>query len=156
MAVRVQREAFDAAAEVAALTEGRLDIGGVVTFTGLVRGDVGGRPLASLTLEHYPQMTEAELARIEGEARERFDLIDCLVVHRYGELRPGDPIVLVIALSAHRQAAFAAAEFLMDYLKSRAPFWKKETFADGGQTWVDARETDGEAIARWAGSATQK
>lgn len=152
MVVRVQREVFDAAAETAALTAGRVDVGGVVTFTGLVRGDTGGRPLASLTLEHYPQMTEAELARIEVEARERFDLIDCLVVHRHGELKPGDPIVLVVTLATHRQAAFAAAEFLMDYLKSRAPFWKKETFADGGETWVDARESDGEAIARWAGS----
>jgi len=156
MAVRVQREAFDAAAEAQALAAGRSDIGGVVTFTGLVRGDVDGRPLKSLTLEHYPQMTEAELSRIEQEARERFDLADALVIHRYGELRPGEAIVLVVTLSAHRQAAFAAAEFLMDYLKSRAPFWKKESFADGGETWVDARETDGAALARWGGPATQK
>jgi molybdopterin synthase catalytic subunit len=156
MAARVQREAFDAAAEVRALVGGRSDIGSVVTFTGLVRGDAGGRALRSLTLEHYPQMTEAELRRIEEEARSRFGLADSLVVHRYGELKPGDSIVLVVTLSQHRQAAFEAAEFLMDYLKSRAPFWKKETFSDGTETWVDARETDGAALQRWAGSATQK
>lgn len=156
MAVRVQREAFDAAAEAQALVAGRSDVGSVVTFTGLVRGEAGGRPLKSLTLEHYPEMTEAELSRIEGEARERFALADCLVIHRFGELVPGDPIVLVVTLSAHRHAAFAAAEFLMDYLKSRAPFWKKEAFADGTESWVDARETDDAALARWAGSATQK
>ncbi|WP_333794644.1 molybdenum cofactor biosynthesis protein MoaE [Hyphomicrobium sp.] len=149
MTVRVQREPFDAAAELQALTAGRTDVGGVVTFTGLVRGEAEGKALQSLTLEHYPDMTEAELARIETEARERFDLLDVLVVHRYGELRPGDLIVLVITLSAHRQAAFAAAEFLMDYLKSHAPFWKKEAFADGSETWVDARVTDEAALARW-------
>lgn len=156
MAVRVQREVFDAAAEVQALVAGRSDVGSVVTFTGLVRGEANGRPLKSLTLEHYPGMTEAELSRLEGEARERFALADCLVIHRYGELVPGDPIVLVVTLSAHRHAAFAAAEFLMDYLKSRAPFWKKESLADGTESWVDARETDDAALARWAGSATQK
>jgi molybdopterin synthase catalytic subunit len=156
MAVRVQREAFDAAAEVGALVAGRTDVGSVVTFTGLVRGEAGGRPLRSLTLEHYPEMTEAELLRIEQEAQARFGLAGSLVIHRYGELVPGDPIVLVVTLAPHRQAAFAAAEFLMDYLKSRAPFWKKETFADGTETWVDARETDGAALARWAAPATQK
>lgn len=156
MTVRVQREPFDAAAEALALTAGRIDVGGVVTFTGLVRGEAGGKALKSLTLEHYPEMTEAELVRIEAEARERFDLLDSLVIHRYGELKPGDPIVLVITLSAHRQAAFAAAEFLMDYLKSRAPFWKKEAFADGSETWVDARVTDDAALARWTEPVTQK
>jgi molybdopterin synthase catalytic subunit len=156
MAVRVQGEAFDAAAEVAALVAGRADIGGIVTFTGLVRGEAEGRALSSLTLEHYPGMTEAELARIEREAQARFELEGSLVIHRYGELRPGDPIVLVVTLSRHRQAAFAAAEFLMDYLKSRAPFWKKETFTDGTETWVDARDTDASAIARWEGNLTQK
>lgn len=153
MAVRVQREAFDAAAEVRALVGDRTDIGGVVTFTGLVRGEVHGRALRSLTLEHYPDMTEAELGRIEAEARGRFGLVGSLVVHRYGELLPGDEIVLVVTLSPHRQAAFEAAEFLMDYLKSRAPFWKKESFADGTENWVDARETDAEAMARWTVSA---
>ena len=157
MVVRVQPEPFDVAAEVEALTRGRSDIGGVVTFTGLVRGDVGGRPLVSLTLEHYPGMTEAELARIEAEARERFDLVDSLVVHRSGELVPGEGIVLVVTLSRHRQAAFEAAQFLMDYLKTRAPFWKKETFADGSGNWVDSRASDDLAEARWDGaSATQK
>lgn len=157
MAVRVQREAFDVAAEVAALTHGRTDIGSVVTFTGLVRGEADGRALTSLTLEHYPGMTEAELARIEDEARGRFELVASLVVHRTGLLRPGDEIVLVIAASAHRQAAFEAASFLMDYLKSRAPFWKKESFADGRERWVDIRATDGAALERWsAASATKK
>lgn len=156
MAVRVQREAFDAAAEVRALSAGRPEVGSVVTFTGLVRGEAGGRALSSLTLEHYPGMTEAELARIEDEARRRFDLADSLVVHRYGELEPGDPIVLVVTLSRHRQAAFEAAEFLMDYLKTRAPFWKKETFADGTGSWVDARDGDGRATARWEAELREK
>lgn len=157
MTVRVQQEPFDATAETEALTRGRTDIGGVVTFTGLVRGDVDGRPLVSLTLEHYPGMTEAELGRIEAEARGRFDLVDCLVVHRSGELTPGEGIVLVVTLSRHRQAAFEAAQFLMDFLKTRAPFWKKETFADGEGHWVDARDGDSHAEARWGGaSATQK
>ena len=157
MTVRVQQEPFDATAETEALTRGRTDIGGVVTFTGLVRGDVDGRPLVSLTLEHYPGMTEAELGRIEAEARGRFDLVDCLVVHRSGELTPGEGIVLVVTLSRHRQAAFEAAQFLMDFLKTRAPFWKKETFADGDGHWVDARDGDSHAEARWRGAlATQK
>jgi len=150
MAARVQLEPFDVAVEVNALVAGRTDIGSVVTFTGLVRGDVDGRALRSLTLEHYPGMTEAELARIEGEAQDRFELIGSLVIHRHGQLFPGDAIVLVVTLSRHRQSAFEAAEFLMDYLKSRAPFWKKETFADGAETWVDARDTDASALARWA------
>ena len=156
MAVRVQREAFDAAAEVQALVAARTDAGSVVTFTGLVRGEAHGRALRSMTLEHYPDMTEAELSRIEAEARHRFGLLGSLIVHRYGELKPGEPIVLVVTLAPHRHAAFEAAEFLMDFLKSRAPFWKKEAFADGTESWVDARETDGAALARWAATATQK
>jgi len=156
VAVRIQREVFDAAAEVAALVAGCTDIGGIVTFTGLVRGGSGGRALRTLTLEHYPGMTEAELGRIDDEARARFSLAASLVIHRFGELSPGDPIVLVVTAAQHRQAAFEAAEFLMDYLKSNAPFWKKEAFADGTETWVDAREADGAALARWAASATQK
>jgi molybdopterin synthase catalytic subunit len=155
MAVKVQPEAFDSAAETAGLLAGRTDVGGVVSFTGYVRGDVGGRQLRTLTLEHYPGMTEAELARIESEAQARFALLGSLVVHRIGVLAPGEPIVLVIAAARHREAAFEAASFLMDYLKSRAPFWKKESFADGGETWVDARESDQGALDRWA-SATQK
>lgn len=150
MAVRVQEAEFDAAKDVQALTAGRTDVGAVVTFTGLVRGDAHGRALSSMTLEHYPGMTEAELARVEAEARQRFELIDCLIVHRFGELQPGDPIVLVVTLSAHRQAAFEAASFLMDYLKTRAPFWKKETGVDGTGAWVDAREDDSAAEARWS------
>jgi molybdopterin synthase catalytic subunit len=157
MAVRVQIEDFDAAAEVRALTAGRHDIGAVVTFTGLMRGEADGHALAGLLLEHYPGMTEAELARIEAEARARFDLVDCLVVHRIGALEPGDQIVLVVTASRHRRDAFSAAEFLMDYLKTRAPFWKKETRSDGSGGWVDQREGDGAAEARWRpGNGQQK
>ncbi len=138
------------------MAAGRTDVGGIVTFTGLVRGEADGRALASLTLEHYPGMTECELARIEAEAQARFALTDSLIVHRYGRLEPGDPIVLVVTASSHRAAAFAAAEFLMDYLKSRAPFWKKESFHDGSERWVDARETDGAAMARWGAADTDR
>jgi molybdopterin synthase catalytic subunit len=150
MTVRVQTGPFDLSAEVAALTAGRTDIGAVVTFTGTVRGEAGGRELVSMTLEHYPGMTEAELARVEAQAQARWPLQGCLIVHRVGELKPGDSIVLVIAASAHRHAAFEAASFLMDYLKTRAPFWKKETGIDGSGGWVDAREADETALARWA------
>lgn len=149
MAVRVQSEDFDVGAEIRALTATRTDIGAVVTFTGTVRGNTAGQPIASMTLEHYPGMTEAELARVEAEAIARWPLAASLIIHRYGTLKPGDNIVLVVTASAHRQAAFQAAEFLMDYLKSRAPFWKKEQGTDGRGEWVDARETDDEAVARW-------
>jgi molybdopterin synthase catalytic subunit len=154
MAVRVQSEPFDVGAEVDALTAERQDAGGVVTFTGFVRGQADGRDLALLTLEHYPGMTELELQRIDDEARSRFDLLGSTVIHRVGPLRPGDPIVLVVTAAAHRRAAFEAAEFLMDYLKSRAPFWKKESFRDGSERWVDARDCDSAALERWAGSVT--
>ena len=149
MAVRVQSKPFDAGLEAAELTAGRHDIGAVVTFTGLVRGTDGGRSLAAMTLEHYPGMTEAELERVEAEALARWPLAASLVVHRVGELKPGDPIVLVVTASAHRKAAFEAAEFLMDYLKTRAPFWKKETDATGAGRWVDARDADSTAADRW-------
>jgi molybdopterin synthase catalytic subunit len=149
MAVRVQREDFDLGAEVKRLTAGRTDVGAIVTFTGTVREDDGGRPIESMTLEHYPGMTEAELERVEAEARRRWPLQASLIVHRYGELRPGDNIVLVVTASAHRHAAFEAASFLMDYLKSKAPFWKKEVRRDGSGRWVDARESDEEALQRW-------
>ena len=149
MAVRVQSELFDVGAEVAALTAGREDAGGVVTFTGFVRGQADGRDLALLTLEHYPGMTERELERIDDEARARFDLLGSTVIHRIGALTPGEPIVLVVTAAAHRRAAFEAAEFLMDYLKSRAPFWKKESFRDGSERWVDARDCDSAALERW-------
>ena len=150
VAIRVQREDFDIGAEVARLQAGRTDIGAIVTFTGTVRGDNAG--VTAMTLEHYPGMTEVELARVEAEAAARWPLQASLVVHRVGTLRPGDNIVLVVTASAHRQAAFAAAEFLMDYLKTRAPFWKKELGADGRERWVEARESDDAAAERWAGA----
>ncbi len=148
MAVRVQREDFDVGAEIAALTAGRADIGAVVTFQGLVRDSAHGQAISGMELEHYPGMTEKALAAIEAEAHARWPLQASLIVHRFGALALGDRIVLVVTASPHRQAAFAAAEFLMDYLKSRAPFWKKEGTGDGG-SWVDAREADEEALKRW-------
>ena len=149
MVVRVQTADFDLTEEVRALVAGRTDVGAVVTFSGLVRDLAGTRPLATMTLEHYPGMTEAELARIESEALSRWPLAATLIIHRVGALRPGDNIVLVIAASAHRGAAFEAAQFLMDYLKTRAPFWKKETTADGAGCWVDARDSDDKASEKW-------
>lgn len=134
---RVQNEDFDVGAEIAALTRGRSDIGAVVTFSGLVR-DV------TLTLEYYAGMTERELGKIEAEAQARWALQACLIVHRVGTLKPGDNIVLVITASAHRKDAFEAAEFLMDYLKTRAPFWKRE-----GEDWVEAKTSDDKAAERW-------
>lgn len=151
MSVRVQREDFDIGAEVARLTGARTDIGAVVTFTGVVRDETGGGRIAGMTLEHYPGMTETELARVEAEAGRRWPLQASLIVHRVGALRPGDNIVLVVTASGHRQAAFAAAEFLMDYLKTRAPFWKKEARADGTEQWVAARDSDAAAAERWQG-----
>ena len=149
MAVRVQRQGFDIKAETDAIRNGRTDIGAIVTFTGTVRGTAKSGPITAMTLEHYPGMTEAELQRIEHEAHERWPLQATTIIHRYGELAPGDDIVLVVTASPHRHAAFEAAEFLMDYLKTRAPFWKKETGADGSGGWVDARESDDEALDRW-------
>ena len=149
MAVRVERADFDVGVEVARLTADRTDIGAIVTFSGTVRGGSGADAITAMTLEHYPGMTEAELARVEAEAGKRWPLQASLIVHRVGTLKPGDNIVLVVTASAHRQAAFAAAEFLMDYLKTRAPFWKKEMRADGQVRWVAARECDGEAARRW-------
>jgi len=155
VAVRVQAEDFDVGQETSVLTAGRTDIGAIVTFTGTVRGEAKGRRIASMTLEHYPGMTEVELERVEAEAHARWPLDASLIIHRYGELRPGDNIVLVITASRHRHAAFEAAAFLMDYLKSRAPFWKKETAPDGTGHWVDAREADETALARWEGFGTR-
>ena len=146
--VRLQREPFDAAAETARLTRGRKDVGAIVTFTGICRGDEQGSPLVAMTLEHYPGMAEAEIARHVDAAERRWPLLGVTVIHRYGRLVPGDNIVLVAAASSHREAAFAAAEFLMDYLKTQAPFWKKEERA-GGNGWVDARKSDDAAAARW-------
>jgi molybdopterin synthase catalytic subunit len=147
--VRIQREAFDTGAEIARLTEGRDDAGAVVSFTGLCRSDGETGPIRAMTLEHYPGMAEEQLSRIEAEARARWPLLDCLIVHRYGRLVPGDPIVLVITLSSHRQAAFEAASFLMDYLKTEAPFWKQEEGTDG-EKWMDAKATDDAARDRWS------
>ena len=149
MSVRVQREDFEIGAEVARLTAGRIDIGAVVTFTGVVRAANDGAGVAGMTLEHYPGMTEQELARVEAEAGERWPLQASLIVHRVGVLKPGDNIVLVVTASAHRQAAFDAAAFLMDYLKTRAPFWKKELTREGEERWVDARDSDETAAKRW-------
>jgi molybdopterin synthase catalytic subunit len=146
--VRIQAEDFDAAAEIARLSAGRKDIGAIVTFSGLCR-DEGGR-LAALELEHYPGMAEAEISRIAGEATTRWPLTGLTVIHRIGRIAPGANIVLVVTASAHREAAFEAASFLMDYLKSRAPFWKKEHLSDGGEgAWVEVRTSDDKAAARW-------
>jgi molybdopterin synthase catalytic subunit len=146
--VRIQREDFDVAAEIGRLTEGRADVGAVVTFSGLCRDEAGR--LAALELEHYPGMAEAEISRIVEEAMDRWPLSGLTAIHRFGRITPGENIVLVVAASAHRQAAFEAASFLMDYLKSRAPFWKKEHRADGSEgDWVDAKEADDLAAARW-------
>lgn len=146
--IRVQEDDFDIGAEVSRLTRGRPEIGAVVTFTGIVRGAADGGALSALTLEHYPGMTEDELTRIEAEARSRWALLDVLIVHRHGRLAPGDNIVLVVTASAHRQDAFEAAAFLMDFLKTRAPFWKKET-REGEDRWVGAAGTDDDAARRW-------
>lgn len=146
--VAVQAEPFDAAAEAAALAAGRSDIGALVTFTGLCRDENG--TLAALELEHYPAMAEAELTRIADEAARRWPLLGLTLVHRFGLIRAGEPIVLVITASAHRRAAFAAAEFLMDFLKTDAPFWKKEhRKGEAGGDWVEAKRADDEAADRW-------
>ena len=146
--VRIQAQDFDIAAEIARLTAGRADIGAVVTFSGLCRDEQGA--LSALELEHYPGMAEAEISRIAAEAIQRWPLQGLTAIHRHGKIAPGENIVLVVAASAHRQAAFEAANFLMDYLKSRAPFWKKEHRADGSEGgWVDAKETDDKAARRW-------
>jgi len=147
--IRLQAEDFDAAAEAAALSRGRADIGAVVTFTGICRGTEQGRPVAAMTLEHYPGMAEAEIARHVEEAEARWKLLGATVIHRYGRLVPGDAIVLVVTAASHRGDAFAAAEFLMDYLKTRAPFWKREERPDGSR-WVDAKAADDAAAGRWS------
>lgn len=147
--IRVQSEDFDVGAETRKLMGGRTDVGAIVTFTGTVRDTAGGKPITAMELEHYPGMTEAELTRVEAEANARWPLQASLIIHRYGKLKPGDNIVLVIAASPHRHAAFEAASYLMDFLKTRAPFWKKETFTDGSGGWVDARESDDAALERW-------
>jgi molybdopterin synthase catalytic subunit len=146
--IRLQSEDFDAAAEARGLTAGRTDIGAVVTFTGICRGAEAGAPVAAMTLEHYPGMAEAEIARHVEEAQARWPLLGVTVIHRYGRLVPGDNIVLVVTAASHRGDAFAAAEFLMDYLKTRAPFWKEVEQA-GRKSWVEAKAADEAAAERW-------
>ncbi|NIA71913.1 molybdenum cofactor biosynthesis protein MoaE [Pelagibius litoralis] len=146
--IRVQEQDFDIGKELAALTGGNTAIGGLAVFVGLVRDIAGGSDIQAMTLEHYPAMTEKMLAEIEAEARERWPLEASLIIHRYGRLEPGDQIVLVAAASAHRDAAFEACQFLMDWLKTKAPFWKLEE-TDAGAQWVDARSSDDAAAARW-------
>lgn len=146
--VRLQREPFDAGAEAAKLARGRDDVGALITFTGICRGTENGEPIAALTLEHYPDMAEAEITRHAAEAASRWPLLGVTVIHRYGRIKPGEDIVLVVTASSHREAAFAAAEFLMDYLKTRAPFWKQVETASG-KTWVAAKAADDTAAERW-------
>ena len=147
--IRVQREDFDPGRELAALTAGNHKVGGLAVFVGLVRDMAGDETVGAMTLEHYPGMTEKMLERIEAEARARWPLEACLVIHRTGRLEPGERIVLVACASAHRQAAFEACGFLIDWLKTKAPFWKLEE-GPAGATWVEARESDDAAAARWA------
>jgi molybdopterin synthase catalytic subunit len=151
--IRLQRETFDTAGEVKKLTHGRTDIGAVVTFTGICRADENGEPIAALTLEHYPDMAEAEIGRHVAEAVARWPLLGVTVIHRFGRIAPGEDIVMVATTSSRRQAAFAAAEFLMDYLKTRAPFWKQVEKASGEtlvKTWVEAKGIDDSAAERWS------
>ncbi|WP_027283677.1 molybdenum cofactor biosynthesis protein MoaE [Rubritepida flocculans] len=148
--IRVQEAPFDVAAEMAALTAGRTDIGALASFTGICRVDDG---LAAMVLEHYPAMTERALARIAEQAMARWPLTGCTVIHRVGRLTPGEPIVLVLTASAHRQAALEACAFLMDWLKTKAPFWKREEPREGPPRWVEARESDEDAAARWTRTA---
>jgi molybdopterin synthase catalytic subunit len=146
--IRVQEQDFDVGAEIEALTAGKHDIGGVVSFVGLVRDMAGGAKVGAMTLEHYPGMTEKQLAEIEAEAQSRWPLAASLIVHRYGRLEPGARIVLVVTASPHREAAFAACHFLIDWLKTKAPFWKLEDTARGAK-WVAADARDDDAAARW-------
>lgn len=146
--IRVQEQDFDVGAEIEALTAGKHDIGGVVSFVGLVRDMAGGAKIGAMTLEHYPGMTEKQLAEIEAEAQSRWPLAASLIVHRYGRLEPGARIVLVVTASPHRDAAFAACHFLIDWLKTKAPFWKLEDTAQGAK-WVAADARDDDAAARW-------
>ncbi len=149
MAVRVQSGDFDAGSEIAALRQGDPRVGAVASFIGVVRDLNDGDAVSEMSLEHYPGMTESALEKIVAEAKSRWDIYDALVVHRIGRLRPTDQIVLVVVTSAHRGEAFQACEFLMDYLKTRAPFWKKEQTQQGAR-WVDARATDDAAADRWS------
>ncbi len=146
--IRVQREDFDVGDELDRLTRGRTGIGGIASFVGLVRDIAGGEQVGAMTLEHYPGMTERQLAEIEAEACRRWPLEAVLIVHRYGRLEPGERIVLVATASAHREAAFASCHFLIDWLKTKAPFWKLEETPQGAR-WVDAQASDDAAAKRW-------
>lgn len=146
--IRIQQADFDVAQEIANLSRGRSDVGAVVSFTGICRGSEGSEPIAALTLEHYPGMAEAEIKRHADEAIARWPLQGLTIIHRYGRITPGENIVLVVTASSHRQAAFHAAEFLMDYLKTSAPFWKQEESARG-RSWIEAQSHDDAAAARW-------
>ena len=154
MTIRVQEQDFDVGAELATLTDGNHAVGGLCSFVGLVRDMAGDETISAMTLEHYPGMTEKALAEIEAEAQARWPLAATLIIHRYGRLEPGDRIVLVAAASAHREAAFEACHFLIDWLKTQAPFWKLEDTPTGGK-WVDARDSDDAAAERW-GAPAQK
>lgn len=147
--VRVQDAPIDVGAEIAALTAGRHDIGGIGSFIGTVRDTAQGRPITAMTLEHYPGMTERALGAIAEDAMRRWRLLGCTVVHRVGPMAPGEAIVLVLAAAPHRHDALEATAFLIDWLKTKAPFWKREEFADGTGQWVEAREADDAAAARW-------
>ena len=149
--IRIQQADFDVAQEIAALSKGRTDVGAVVTFSGICRGSEDGEPIAALTLEHYPGMAEAEIGRHADEALSRWPLQGLTIIHRFGRIAPGENIVLVVTASSHRQAAFEAAEFLMDYLKTNAPFWKREE-SEKGTSWIEARDHDDAATARWTKS----
>jgi molybdopterin synthase catalytic subunit len=146
--IRIQQADFDVAHEIAALSSGRADVGAVVTFSGICRGSENGEPIAALTLEHYPGMAEAEIGRHADEALARWPLKGLTIIHRFGRIAPGENIVLVVTASSHRPAAFEAAEFLMDYLKTNAPFWKREE-SDSGTSWIEAHAHDDDAAARW-------
>ena len=146
--IRVQTEDFDIGAEIGKMTAGNTEIGGLASFVGLVRDYAGDEKISSMTLEHYPGMTEKQLSRLEAEARERWDLQDVLIIHRYGTLNPGDRIVLVVTASAHREASLESCQFLIDWLKSKAPFWKLEDRESGAQ-WVESRSEDSVAADKW-------
>jgi molybdopterin synthase catalytic subunit len=154
--IRVQAEPFDVSAEIEALTGGRTSIGGIGCFVGTVRDQAAGRRIVAMTLEHYPGMTERALSDIAAQAEDRWPLLRCTLIHRIGRLLPGAQIVLVLAASAHRAAALEATTFLIDWLKTSAPFWKKEEYADGTHAWVEAKGEDAAAAERWAPSSPSR
>ncbi len=154
--IKVQAEDFNIALEINELKRHHQDLGAIVSFTGVVRSGSGDQEITSMVLEHYPGMTQRELAAIEEKARQRWQLIDCLIIHRYGTLVPGDNIVLVVTISKHRNEAFQAASFLMDYLKTSAPFWKKELNAKAQGNWVKAKQQDHKATSAWQNGDDQK